>query len=116
MTACPLRAERSPLGPPSSTARQPVTKQQDQFAPCRDLYWLAKLPPAARAKLVKKDTINPEHHGRRAHRCARASGNCLSGGRVMPFGEYGQIAADIRERRLRQNPARRGCEYAVSVQ
>jgi hypothetical protein len=34
----------------------------------------------------------------------------------MPFGEYGQIAADIRERRLRQHPARRGCEYAVSVQ
>src|ERR1700732_5281324 len=118
MTGCPLCPApiRSPLGPKSSTARQPVTKQESQLAPGRDSYWLVKLLPAAREKLVEKGAINAEHYGRRAHRRARASGNCLSGSHVMLFSEHSRIAADIGKRRLRQHPARGSCEYAVRVQ
>ena len=65
---------------------------------------------------MEKGAINAEHHGYRAHRPAGASGNCLGDSRVMPFGECGQIAADVGKRRLRQPPARHCGEYAVRVQ
>jgi hypothetical protein len=63
-----------------------VTKQESQFAPGRDSYRLVKPLPAAREKLAQKGAINAEHYGRRAHRRARAIGNCLSGSHVMAFG------------------------------
>jgi hypothetical protein len=91
------------MGPRSSTARQPVTNHEGQVAPGRHSYWLVKLPPAAREKLVEKGVINAEHHGRRAHHPARASGNCLGGSGIMLFGEHSQIPADIWKRRLCQH-------------
>jgi hypothetical protein len=93
-----------------------VTNHEGEVAPGRRSYWLVKLQPAAREKLVEEGSINAEHHGRRAHRPARASGNCLGGSGIMSFSERSQIAADIRKRRLCQHPARCCREYAVRVQ
>jgi hypothetical protein len=93
-----------------------MTKQKSQSARERDSYWLVELLPTTREKLVEKGAIYAEHHGRWAHRRARASGNCLSRSRVMAFGAYGEIAAHFGKRRLRQHPTRRRREYAVRVQ
>src|SRR4029077_10371141 len=78
---------RSPLRPQSSTARQPVTKQESQFAPERDSSWRVEVLPAARERLVEKGAINAEHYRHWAHRRTRAGGNRLDGRRVMAFGE-----------------------------
>jgi len=96
----------------------PIARDQSRGPVCaRPGFVLARLTaPAAREKRAEKGAMNPERHSHRAHRPARASGNRLGGGRIMPFGEDCQIAADIRKRRLRQHPARRRCEYAVRVQ
>jgi hypothetical protein len=82
----------------------------------RDSYWLVEPLPAAREKLVENGTINAEHYSHQAPRRARAGGHCLSGSRVMAFGECGEIAAHVGKRRLRQHPTRHRCEYAVRVQ
>jgi len=107
---------RSTSGPRSSPARQPVTKHESQLAPGRDSYWLIKPLPAAREQLVEKGAINAEHHRRWAHGRATAGGNCLSGSGIMAFGEYGEIAAHVGKRPLRQYPTRNRREYAVRVQ
>jgi hypothetical protein len=70
-----------------SMSRQPVANHEGQFAPSRDFDRLVNVPPAAGEQLLEKRAINTEHHGRRAHRPARASSNCLNGCRIMPFGE-----------------------------
>jgi hypothetical protein len=87
MTGCPLRSTpmQSPSRPRSSTARQPVTKQESQFGPGRDSDRLVKPLPAAREEPVEKRAVNAEDHGRRAQRPARASGNRLCGSRITSF-------------------------------
>src|SRR6516165_10379580 len=102
--------------PSCSTPRQPVTNHEGQFVPGRGPYGLVKPTPAPGEKLVEKSAVGAEQHRCRAHCPARASGNCLGGSRVMIFSEPNQVAADTRKRRLRQYPARRGCEYGVRVQ
>jgi len=84
--------------------------------PGRDSDWLVNVPPAAHEELVEKDFMNAEHYGRRAHGPPRTSGNRLNRSGVMPFGDYGEIAAHVGKRRLRQHPTRRGCENPVRVQ
>jgi hypothetical protein len=58
----------APLGSRNSTPRQPVTKDESQFAHQKDLYWLVEPPPAAREKRVEQGTMNTKHHRRRAYR------------------------------------------------
>src|SRR5215469_6105059 len=99
-----------------STPRQPVTNHEGQFVPGRGPYRLVKPTPAPGEKLAEKGAVGAEQYRCRAHCRARASGNCLDGSRVMIFSEPNQVAADIRKRRLRQYPARRGCEYTPRLQ
>ena len=104
------------IGTAVSAARQPVTNHESQFVPGRGSYWLVKLLPAARKKLVEKGAIEPEHHCRRAHRPARPTRDRFRGSRVMLLGEQSQVAAGIGKLWLCQHPARRSCEYAVRLQ
>src|SRR5215469_16829981 len=104
------------VGPRYSTAGQPVTKHESQFAPKRDLHRLVEASPAAREKLVEQRTMNTKHYGRRAHRRRATGSNRLNGSCVMAFGAQREIAAHLGKRRLCQHPTRHGCEYPVRAQ
>src|SRR5271165_2141401 len=99
-----------------SAPRQPVPEHEGQLAPGRDPDRLVEVLPAAGEQLVEERAINPEHHGGRAHFATRAGGDGLRGGRVMSFGQPGDVSADIGERRLREHPARGRDENSVRLQ
>jgi hypothetical protein len=82
----------------SLTPHQSVTKDEAQLAPSRDANRLVKAPPALRPQLMEQRTIDGEYHRGWAHLAAGTSGDCVGGSLVMPFGEHGQIAADIGKR------------------
>jgi hypothetical protein len=93
-----------------------VTKQQRELPSARDANRLLKAPPTVREQLVEERPINTEHRSGRTHCPTRTSCDCLDGSRVMSFGERSEVAADIRERRLRQYPTRHRRKNAARLQ
>jgi hypothetical protein len=72
--------------------------------------------PVAGDQLVEDGAIDPEHHGGGADSAAPTGSDSLGGCCKMALGELGHLAANPRERRLRQYPARGNCEDAVRLQ